>query len=167
MRTLLIYILTIITVNGFAQNESKMVELNVIVASAKNKKILKNVRVILDQDSLNQIKANKKNEFELAVQKNKEIAITFMAKGYVSKTILVNTFTVSNIKSCKLFEIELLLIVKKKRLNYDLLNFPIVEIYYCKQAKKVKYNNAYNTKMKTKYRNFLQKINNDQLAVFN
>ena len=53
--------------NGFAQNEFKILELNVIVASAENKKLLKDVIVIIDQDSLNKINTNKRHEFELTV----------------------------------------------------------------------------------------------------
>jgi hypothetical protein len=153
--------------SGFAQHEPHVVELNVIVTSAKNKKILKSVMVIVGGDSLNRIKANKRGEFELTVGKNNKVEITFMVKGYVSKSILVNTFTSSNIKSSKSFELELLLSVKQQNLNYELLNFPVVKIYYCKQSKKIRYNKAFNTKMKTKYRNVLQKIKTEQFKLLN
>jgi len=149
---------------GFAQHEPFVVDLNVIVSSAKNERTLKNVMVIIGGDTLHGVKANSRNEFDVSVRKNTETEITFIAKGYVPKTIIINTFTKNNIKRSKRFELELLLSVKEENFKYHLLDFPIVKIYYDCESNKIKYNKSYNSKMKIKYRKVLKKIKNDQLA---
>ncbi|NQX96789.1 MAG: hypothetical protein HRT73_02770 [Flavobacteriales bacterium] len=98
MKTLLMN--TLITIYGSGQYNPYTVELNVIVTSAKNKTVLKNVVAIVDGNLLNQITVNKKEEFEFSIRKNIELEITFIAKGYIPKTILLQAIlnTVNDLK---------------------------------------------------------------------
>jgi hypothetical protein len=148
--------------SGFSQTNFSVVKLDVLVSDDKTEqKELTYYQVTVSIDSIiTDTIYHKKGIFKMNVCKDKTVQVTFTKKGYIPKTILVNTLTSNPSPKKATFYIKLVLNKKLGYIDYSDLSFPVVKICYDNKYKRFDYDNKYNLDMQLKYIETLQQLAN-------
>ncbi len=103
-------------------------------------------------------KSDSKGKFEFNISKNTYTVLEFVKDNFITKRILFDTRTSSNIKNVKPFNIELVMIKAKEGVDFSDLDFPITRIEYIEKYDDFNYVEKYTRLMLKKQDKILAKI---------
>jgi hypothetical protein len=108
---------------------------------------------------INSYKTDVKGKFEFSISKNSYTILEFVKDGFITKRMLFDMRTETEVKNVKPFNIEIIMIEAKKGIDYSNLDFPITYIKYIEDHKDFNYVEKYTQMMLKEQEKILAKYN--------